>query len=648
MKIKSININRWRNFRNIDFLIPEDAKLICLIAENGLGKTSFLNLIGAAADKIGIAQGYTSSRPNPLTEEHDLEIVFSINKPFAEIINPDTLTNRVFQQRLAGFNWDNTLTLTSSKGPNSQATTQTVRANGMGSDDQKIFWGQQISGYLKNIQDLHYLLVDSDRSFPKQTISDNEILGAERTDFEDFAQKKNFAYQSTDAQYKNWLKFMVGKERKYASEFAKLVRKAALDGREQPVFEDQFIEYNNLIQSLLPQLSFCGSDQGGQQINFSNSHCEIPFHNLSGGEKEICYIVGQIFRYKLQNGLLLLDEPELHLNPDLVRKWISFLRNSINEGQIWIATHAIEATEVAGPEYTFLFNKEPVTGNVSSIRSISESNTITELFSSLGMPAYSLQNKKFVLLEGSGRGDQRQLFYRITNFDTYRFIEGDGCKQVLARKGALDFFSSAENIALNVAAIIDRDFKTTEEIAEITNQSKTFVLEVHEIENFFLYPQMLNLITPTTTTIQNIHTIIKNTASSQAGNWILKYANSKVRIAPPSRDLRIYVNSKNWNWIQQNELTFISELQALLPVDYTLAIDFVDYLRAGLAAFRNVVDRDDLWKSCMGKETLRSVPRDLGFANVQVIIDHAIDKWTNNPEVIPAELTNLKEFLGNL
>ena len=78
---------------------------------------------------------------------------------------------------------------------------------------------------------------------------------------------------------------------------------------------------------------------------FDTTGLELSFHQLSGGEREIAFLVGQIDRFRLREGIFLIDEPELHLNADLIRAWVSYLTSTVSVGQIWLATHSLEAVE---------------------------------------------------------------------------------------------------------------------------------------------------------------------------------------------------------------------------------------------------------------------------------------------------------------
>ncbi len=49
-------------------------------------------------------------------------------------------------------------------------------------------------------------------------------------------------------------------------------------------------------------------------------------------------MIGHLIRFRLRLGLSLLDEPELHLNAELLERWLDWAAGK-REGQIWIATH---------------------------------------------------------------------------------------------------------------------------------------------------------------------------------------------------------------------------------------------------------------------------------------------------------------------
>jgi len=89
---------------------------------------------------------------------------------------------------------------------------------------------------------------------------------------------------------------------------------------------------------------------------------------------------------------MLVDEPELHLNPDLLRIWLAFLRDTILDGQVWFATHSLEAVEIAGPESTFVFERDQGTRLVSNPRILSGRPVLSALSAAIGSPAFSCRS----------------------------------------------------------------------------------------------------------------------------------------------------------------------------------------------------------------------------------------------------------------
>ena len=64
---------------------------------------------------------------------------------------------------------------------------------------------------------------------------------------------------------------------------------------------------------------------------------------LSAGEKEILYGYLRIRSSAPKNSIILLDEPELHLNPRLIRNLPEFYRRHLGEAlnnQLWLVTHS--------------------------------------------------------------------------------------------------------------------------------------------------------------------------------------------------------------------------------------------------------------------------------------------------------------------
>jgi predicted ATPase len=102
-------------------------------------------------------------------------------------------------------------------------------------------------------------------------------------------------------------------------------------------FRESFTRLNELVYSFL-----------GTRITYKNKRFKIFGLNLadadlSGGEivlLQLCVLI-HAHGVSLKNLILVLDEPENHLHPAMQIEFIKKVKEVLNNGQIWIATHSI-------------------------------------------------------------------------------------------------------------------------------------------------------------------------------------------------------------------------------------------------------------------------------------------------------------------
>ena len=102
-----------------------------------------------------------------------------------------------------------------------------------------------------------------------------------------------------------------------------------------------------LVKRFFPGKQFEGvtSNEDGE-LEFSvtvRGEQKHDINDLSSGEKEILFGYLRLRNSAQQHSIILLDEPELHLNPKLIRGLPQFYQKYIGEdldNQIWAATHS--------------------------------------------------------------------------------------------------------------------------------------------------------------------------------------------------------------------------------------------------------------------------------------------------------------------
>src|SRR5690625_4034835 len=85
----------------------------------------------------------------------------------------------------------------------------------------------------------------------------------------------------------------------------------------------------------------------------------IDIDELSSGEKEILNTYIQFHHLNPSDSIILFDEPDVHLHPELERRYLRILKTFAEGNQMFLTTHAPEMMIEAGSESLFTVIKYP-------------------------------------------------------------------------------------------------------------------------------------------------------------------------------------------------------------------------------------------------------------------------------------------------
>ena len=69
---------------------------------------------------------------------------------------------------------------------------------------------------------------------------------------------------------------------------------------------------------------------------------EVPFHEISDGERQLMSVLGLLRYAQEQNALFLLDEPDTHLNPAWQLRYLKMIEEWVgpsSDSHLIVATH---------------------------------------------------------------------------------------------------------------------------------------------------------------------------------------------------------------------------------------------------------------------------------------------------------------------
>jgi predicted ATPase len=640
MRVQFIEIIHWRHFEGIRLTPPDDAPVICLVGGNGTGKSQILELLAACAQRLGLSPGTESSRGDPFAEPAIFSIRFFIARGSVPAV--DEMTGPLGAHIQVYSQWDRTLTI------HRNQHGVTITAGGIDSSNYQSFAAAVVET-LRQSAAVHYLSLDADRAYPKIQVPTHELGQAFERDWD--ATHKQSSFRITRNLYEEWFRFLIGKENQDNNRHIQKIRLARDSGSPEPFFVDQFENYKRSVRRVLPHLLFVGIDPQRREIRFDSTGIALSFDQLSGGEREIAFLIGQIERFALRKGLLLVDEPELHLNYDLLRSWIGFLKDSVEQGQIWLATHSLEVVEVTGQDATFLLQRNLETRRVDSAVPLSSQPVVSTLSRAIGSPAFSITNLAFVFVEGEEEIGERERFRLLTSIKPHvRFMEAGSCNDVIRRIDSLRALAEEAKQPIRLGGVVDGDWRSADERSALAAKG-LFVLPVHEVENFFLHPGTLEeLVRRMGGDPAEPVRLVLEMADKRAGSWILNAARTDkafIDFPPPSKVTRELAHGLSWADLQDLE----AQCAALASSDPSLTQEQSTLLtrhlvvRAKIYAKRRAADA---WRICEGKEVFRSISRSLGFADYDAAERAIAALWTRAPETVPVELNQLREYINSV
>lgn len=227
---------------------------------------------------------------------------------------------------------------------------------------------------------------------------------------------------------------------------------------------------------------------------------------LSSGEKEVVYGYLRLRNSAPLYSTVLLDEPELHLNPGLLRQMPAFYYKNLGQArntQLWLVTHsdALLRQAVGNSSYS-VFHMTPAglsatEGIMNQAEQILADDELERAIQGLvGDLATYKPAGKVVILEGGGDSefDVRALSRLFPDFaKRVNLLSGGDKRKVKNLYELLSVNASSLGMAGRFFAIVDRD--ADEHSASPVPGGRLFSWDVYHIENYLLIPKFVRLAT---------------------------------------------------------------------------------------------------------------------------------------------------------
>ena len=234
--------------------------------------------------------------------------------------------------------------------------------------------------------------------------------------------------------------------------------------------------------TLLPHRTIDLSGNGVQvQFNDKRYHGK----EMSDGERVMLYMICQALVVK-PNSLFIIDEPELHIHKAIVNELWTMLENERPDCVFMYLTHDIDFA-ISRNNAQYLWAKYYDGSNWEY--EFLDIDSYTDLSSDLLFEILGTR-QKILFVEGTKNSYDYKLYQEIYREKGYHIIPCGGCQDVIRLVKAKKTYEQLHSI--QVFGIIDRDFRTQKEIESLQDDG-IFTLEVAEVENLFIVPEILDI-----------------------------------------------------------------------------------------------------------------------------------------------------------
>jgi predicted ATPase/uncharacterized protein YlzI (FlbEa/FlbD family) len=405
--------------------------------------------------------------------------------------------------------------------------------------------------------------------------------------------------------------------------------------------EDPTEKYIELFGKLLYPKTMLPIDINSTTIQYKDEEGIVRnFDALSSGEREVVVLTFDILTQHPNDCIILIDEPEVHLHPELTFRLIKVLKSIGSRNQFFLFTHS---PDIIGNSLEsgvhFIRPKSRInTGN--QVIKIDNNNLegfkyIPNIRETIGMVSVG---KKLLFVEGKSTSIDRDVFATLAKASKtdVAIIPSDSCSNINNMSLISETLDKGVfGIELNM--IRDRDGLTDEQIVNFTMKSngKLNFLPAYHIENFFVDPLAIHIIAKKillekAPSVDEITNRIVAFAKKQLNHTAVLYVKSEIYFQAGNFDISPNVTINESTTIDQLSSSFNTKRDEILN-QYSSQFDDIK-IKARLVFWTTRLENsiqngwsEDAKKYFIGKRLLKDIQNSIFGTKTISLWEHIIN-----------------------
>lgn len=364
------------------------------------------------------------------------------------------------------------------------------------------------------------------------------------------------------------------------------------------------------------------------------------FPQLSSGEKEVVILTFDILTQNPSDCIILIDEPEVHLHPELTFRLIKVLKSIGERNQFFLFTHS---PDIIGNSLDtgvhFIRPKSRITTGNQVIR-IDENNiegfkNIPNIRETIGMVSVG---KKLLFIEGNNTSIDRNVFATIAKASKIdlAIIPSNSCSNINNMSLVSETLERGL-FGVELFMVRDRDGLTEEQIDTFTSKSngRLIFLPFYHIENAFLDPEAIsivakNVLMSSAPSLDQIKDKLIELAKNQINYALTLYVKSEIYFQAGNFDISPKINLNGSLYIDDIKEAMNKRKDELLKQYDTFFSE--SYIESRLIHWKSLLESSlesgwskDAKRYFIGKRMLRELQSWL-FGNKSILLwEHIID-----------------------